>query len=147
MSGPDDELTVGELASRAGVTVSTLHFYERNGLITARRTSGNQRRYPRSTLRRVAFIRTSVRVGVPLATIKTALDSLPAGRTPTRRDWTRLSRHWRADLDARIEALVALRDGLDACIGCGCLSLQKCRLANPDDALAAEGSGARLLPE
>jgi MerR family transcriptional regulator, redox-sensitive transcriptional activator SoxR len=147
MSGPDDELTVGELASRAGVSVSTLHFYERNGLITAHRTSGNQRRYPRSTLRRVAFIRTSVRIGVPLARIRTALDSLPAGRTPTRRDWTRLSRRWRADLDARIEALVALRDGLDACIGCGCLSLQKCRLANPDDALAAEGPGARLLPE
>src|SRR4051794_2580570 len=99
MSGPDDELTVGELASRAGLTVSTLHFYERHGLLTAHRTAGNQRRYARSTLRRVAFIRTSARLGVPLARIKTALDSLPAGRNPTRRDWTRLSRRWRADLD------------------------------------------------
>ena len=145
MNQPDDELSVGELAARAGVSVSTLHFYERNGLITARRTSGNQRRYSRSELRRVAFIRSSARVGIPLGRIREALDTLPEGRQPTRRDWTRLSRRWRSDLDARIAELVGLRDRLDDCIGCGCLSLTRCKLANPDDALAADGPGPHLL--
>jgi MerR family redox-sensitive transcriptional activator SoxR len=143
--GPEDELTVGELAARAGVSVSALHFYERNGLIVSRRTAGNQRRYPRSTLRRVAFIRTSARVGISLSRIREALDTLPGSRPPTVRDWARLSRLWRDDVDARIADLTGLRDRLDECIGCGCLSLTKCRLANPDDALAAQGPGAHLL--
>src|SRR6187549_2887293 len=111
-------LTPGELAERSGVAVSALHFYEREGLIHSERTAGNQRRYARETLRRVAFIRTSQRVGVPLAEIRDALATLPAGRTPTKKDWTRLSRLWRADLDHRIAQLEKLRDTLNACIGC-----------------------------
>jgi len=139
------EITVGQLAARSGVTVSALHFYEARGLITARRTAGNQRRYPRAMLRRVAFIRASQRVGIPLARISEALDTLPARRTPTTRDWARLSAAWRQDLDDRIAALQDLRDRLTGCIGCGCLSLTDCRLANPDDTLGASGSGARRL--
>jgi MerR family transcriptional regulator, redox-sensitive transcriptional activator SoxR len=138
-------LTPGELSERSGVAVSALHFYEREGLIHSERTVGNQRRYPRETLRRVAFIRTSQRVGVPLAEIRGALATLPKGRTPTKKDWTRLSRHWRADLDHRIAQLEKLRDTLTDCIGCGCLSLRSCALNNDDDKLAEEGSGARLL--
>ena len=114
-------LTPGELSERSGVAISALHFYEREELIESRRTTGNQRRYTRDTLRRVAFIRTSQRVGVPLAEIRGALKTLPAGRTPTKRDWSRLSRGWRTDLDHRIEQLQKLRDTLDECIGCGCL--------------------------
>jgi MerR family transcriptional regulator, redox-sensitive transcriptional activator SoxR len=140
---PDDELTVGELARRSGVSVSALHFYEREGLLTARRTPGNQRRYPRETLRRVAFVRVSQRVGIPLAHIREALATLPPNQTPTAKDWRRLSGLWHADLDARIEQLVRLRDHLTDCIGCGCLSLRKCVLANPDDVLAEEGPGPR----
>ena len=142
---PADELTVGQLASRAGVNVSALHFYERQGLITSRRTRGNQRRYPRETLRRVAFIRVSQRVGIPLATIAQALATLPDDRTPTAKDWRRLSTAWHSDLYARIEQLTLLRDHLTDCIGCGCLSLRKCVLANPHDALANEGPGPRAL--
>src|SRR5580693_4465596 len=127
------EITVGQLAARSGVTVSALHFYEAQGLISARRTAGNQRRYPRATIRRVAFIRASQRVGIPLARIKAALDTLPAGRTPTTRDWARLSAAWRCDLDERISELEDLRDRLTGCIGCGCLSLTACQLANPGD--------------
>lgn len=138
-------LTVGQVAERTGVAVSALHFYERAGLITSSRTAGNQRRYRRDVVRRIAFIRVSQRVGVPLAQIRTALAHLPEGRTPTKRDWALLSAGWHADLDARVEQLVRLRDGLTECIGCGCLSLRKCRLANPDDVLGAEGSGPRLL--
>jgi MerR family redox-sensitive transcriptional activator SoxR len=138
-------LTPGELSERSGVAISALHFYERQGLIESRRTSGNQRRYTRDTLRRVAFIRTSQRVGVPLAEIRTALATLPAGRTPTKRDWTRLSRGWRTDLGHRIAQLQKLRDTLDECIGCGCLSLRSCALHNLEDRLAEEGSGARIL--
>lgn len=134
-------LSIGELSHRSGVAPSALHFYERNGLITSERTSGNQRRYGRDMLRRVAFIRVSQRVGIPLKDIRTALDSLPAGRTPTKRDWSRLSRLWRSELDARIEALQHLREDLDGCIGCGCLSLKACRLQNPSDELGAGGSG------
>lgn len=142
---PDDELTVGELARRSGVTVSALHFYEREGLLTARRTPGNQRRYPREMLRRVSFIKVSQRVGIPLALVREALATLPQNRTPTAKDWRRLSRMWHADLDARIEQLVRLRDHLTDCIGCGCLSLRKCVLANPHDVLAEEGPGPRTL--
>ena len=138
-------LTPGELSERSGVAVSALHFYEREGLIHSERTAGNQRRYTRETLRRVAFIRTSQRVGVPLAEIRGALETLPEGRTPTKKDWTRLSRHWRADLEHRIEQLEKLRDTLTSCIGCGCLSLKSCALNNEEDHLSEEGSGARLL--
>jgi MerR family redox-sensitive transcriptional activator SoxR len=139
------ELTVGQLSARSGVAVSALHFYEAQGLIHARRTAGNQRRYEREMLRRVAFIRASQRVGIPLARIKGALEKLPAGRTPTPRDWARLSAAWRDDLDNRIGQLQHLRDRLTGCIGCGCLSLTTCRLANPDDVLGSEGPGARNL--
>ncbi|ACZ37839.1 redox-sensitive transcriptional activator SoxR [Sphaerobacter thermophilus] len=139
------ELTPGELSARSGVSISALHFYERKGLIHSRRTPGNQRRYPRETLRRVAFIRVSQRVGIPLAEIRAALDTLPEGRTPSREDWERLSERWRRDLDRRIEQLIRLRDDLTNCIGCGCLSLDRCALANPRDRLGDEGPGPRLL--
>ena len=139
------EITVGQLAARSGATVSALHFYEARGLISARRTPGNQRRYPRAMLRRVAFIRASQRVGIPLAQIKAALDTLPERRTPTARDWARLSAAWCRDLDERISALQDLRDRLTGCIGCGCLSLTDCQLANPDDTLGASGTGPRRL--
>lgn len=138
-------LTPGEVATRSGVAVSALHFYERNGLITSERTSGGQRRYSRDVLRRLAFIRVSQRVGIPLADIARALATLPEGRTPTRRDWSRLSRTWRDELEARIAQLEALRDTLDECIGCGCLSLRSCALANPADELAERGPGAVRL--
>jgi MerR family redox-sensitive transcriptional activator SoxR len=127
------------------VAVSALHYYEAEGLISARRTAGNQRRYPRETLRRVAFIRASQRVGIGLRTIRQALDRLPDNRTPTREDWARLSAAWREDLDERIVRLERLRDRLTGCIGCGCLSIDRCQLTNPDDVLGAEGSGARNL--
>lgn len=139
------ELTPKQLSERSGVAVSALHFYERQGLIHSRRTSGNQRRYKRETLRRVAFIRASQRVGIPLAEIRAALDTLPDGRTPRRDDWERLSTAWRADLDRRIEQLVRLRDELTTCIGCGCLSLETCALSNPHDELAKLGPGAPRL--
>jgi MerR family redox-sensitive transcriptional activator SoxR len=139
------ELTVGQLAARSGVAVSALRFYEEQGLISARRTAGNQRRYPRATLRRVAFIRASQRVGIPLSRIADALAGLPASRTPTADDWARLSARWRTDLDERISQLQRLRDRLTGCIGCGCLSLRVCRLVNPDDALGGDGPGARNL--
>ena len=125
------ELTVGQLAERSGVAVSALHFYETKGLICSRRTAGNQRRYTRDTLRRVAFVRLSQRLGIPLQTIKDALAELPEERTPTRDDWARLSEAWRGELDDRIEQLQRLRDDLTDCIGCGCLSLDRCALANP----------------
>ncbi|WP_282778431.1 MULTISPECIES: redox-sensitive transcriptional activator SoxR [unclassified Nocardia] len=139
------ELTPGQLSERSGVAVSALHFYEREGLLHSRRTSGNQRRYPRETLRRVAFIRISQQVGIPLAEIRKALDNLPDGRTPTRRDWETLSTAWRADLDDRIAQLIALRDNLTGCIGCGCLSLGTCKIVNAHDHLGDEGPGARVL--
>ena len=138
-------LTPGELSERSGVAVSALHFYEREGLLHSERTAGNQRRYARETLRRVAFIRSSQRVGIPLAEIRDALATLPENRTPTKKDWTRLSRQWHADLDHRIAQLEKLRDTLTSCIGCGCLSLRSCALNNDEDHLAEEGSGARLL--
>jgi MerR family transcriptional regulator, redox-sensitive transcriptional activator SoxR len=140
------DLTVGQLSARSGAAPSALRFYEARGLIASRRTAGNQRRYPRHMLRRVAFIRASQRVGLPLATIKQALDQLGDSRTPTRGDWARLSAAWREDLDARIAQLQRLRDSLTGCIGCGCLSLDTCKLANPDDRLGNDGPGARNLP-
>lgn len=137
------ELGVGQLAKRSGVAVSTLHFYESKGLIHSWRTAGNQRRYSRDTLRRVAVIRAAQRVGMPLASIAEALATLPDRRTPTRADWARMSARWRGELDARIAQLTALRDTLDDCIGCGCLSIDRCRLANPADVLAGQGEGPR----
>jgi MerR family transcriptional regulator, redox-sensitive transcriptional activator SoxR len=139
------ELTPGELSHRSGVAVSALHFYEREGLIASRRTSGNQRRYARETLRRVAFIRMSQRLGIPLARIREALATLPPNRVPTSKDWARLSAGWRSDLDERILHLQRLRDNLAGCIGCGCLSLKTCVLTNPDDVLAEQGPGAVKL--
>jgi MerR family redox-sensitive transcriptional activator SoxR len=136
-------LSIGELSKRSGVAASALHFYERNGLISSERSSGNQRRYRRDTLRRVAFIRVSQRVGIPLRDIRAALDSLPEARTPTKQDWARLSRIWREELDERIAQLEHLRRDLDGCIGCGCLSLRSCTLQNPGDVLGASGAGAR----
>jgi MerR family redox-sensitive transcriptional activator SoxR len=141
----EQELAPGELAQRAGVAISALHFYEREGLISSRRTSGNQRRYPRDTLRRVAFIRMSQRLGIPLARVRVALATLPTNRVPTSRDWARLSAGWREDLDERILHLQRLRDNLADCIGCGCLSLRSCALSNPEDVLAGQGPGAVKL--
>ncbi|WP_406509306.1 redox-sensitive transcriptional activator SoxR [Streptomyces sp. NBC_00212] len=141
------ELTVGQLSARSGAAVSALHFYESKGLITSRRTSGNQRRYCRDTLRRVAFIRAAQRVGIPLATIRDALAGLPEERTPTKEDWARLSENWRAELDRRITQLGRLRDHLSDCIGCGCLSLDNCVLSNPDDVFGDSLTGSRLLAE
>jgi MerR family redox-sensitive transcriptional activator SoxR len=138
-------LTIGELAVRSGVAPSALRYYERLGLIRAGRTGGNQRRYERSELRRVAFIRISQQVGISLDEIRTALDSLPNSRTPTASDWAGLSAAWQGRLDERIRLLTKLRDDLTGCIGCGCLSLQRCTLYNAGDELAAQGPGARLM--
>ena len=137
--------SIGQLAQRAGVATSALRFYEDQGLIAALRSSGGQRLYPREVLRRVAFIRAAQNVGLSLDDIRQALASLPEGRTPTQADWTRLSRQWKPLLEARIAALCTLRDQLDACIGCGCLSLKRCAIYNPGDAAQALGSGARYL--
>ncbi|RKS74387.1 MerR family redox-sensitive transcriptional activator SoxR [Actinomadura pelletieri DSM 43383] len=139
------ELTVGQLAERSGVAVSALHFYESKGLIRSRRTAGNQRRFTRDTLRRVSFIRVSQRVGIPLSEIRDALATLPEERTPTVEDWARLSEMWRGSLDERIRQLERLRDDLTECIGCGCLSIHKCALANPYDQLGDQGPGPRRL--
>jgi MerR family redox-sensitive transcriptional activator SoxR len=141
------ELTVGQLAARSGAAVSALHFYESKGLITSRRTAGNQRRFSRDTLRRVAFIRAAQRVGIPLATIREALAELPEERTPTREDWARLSEAWRSELEERIQQLNRLRDHLTDCIGCGCLSLNTCVLSNPDDVFGERLTGSRLMAE
>ncbi len=139
----DREMTPGDVARRSGVAVSALHFWEREGLIESRRTSGNQRRYHRDVLRRVAFIQFSQRLGIPLKLVSQALSTLPSDRTPTSQDWARLTDSWRDDLDERIRRLQALRDRLDGCIGCGCLSLTACAIYNVDDHLAEEGPGPR----
>ncbi|PWK63870.1 MerR family redox-sensitive transcriptional activator SoxR [Aminobacter sp. AP02] len=139
------ELTVGEVAKRSGVAVSALHFYETRGLIHSHRTAGNQRRYSRDVLRRVAVIRIAQDVGISLADIAAALATLPDGRTPTREDWSLLSTAWRHDLDHRIEQLKKLRDGLTDCIGCGCMSIDKCPLRNREDRLSRQGPGPRRL--
>lgn len=144
-SAPASELTVGELARRAGVAVSALHFYEAEGLIRSRRTAGNQRRYPRGVLRRIAIIKVAQRAGVPLREIAEVLGSLPGDRPPTAADWARMSRRWKDDLDGRIAQLTALRDQLQDCIGCGCLSLSDCPLRNPADRLAKQGAGPVLI--
>ena len=142
-----DELTIGELARRSGVAASALRFYEEQGLIRARRTDGNQRRYERAMLRRIAFIQAGKTAGIPLRRIHEALATLPESRIPSRRDWERLSKRWSADLDARIATLEALRGRLNTCIGCGCLSIDKCQLLNPEDEAAALGTGAHYLTQ
>ena len=139
-------LSVGEVAARSGFAASALRFYERAGLIRAERSAGGQRRFPRIVLRRLAFIRAARHVGLSLDEIRAALGRLPQSRTPTRADWSALSSSWRGRLDSEIEALVALRDRLDSCIGCGCLSLKRCRISNPGDAAAPGGPGAVFLP-
>ena len=140
-----ESLTIGELSARSGVPTSALRFYESRGLIRATRTGGNQRRYDRAELRRVAFVRIAQRVGLSLDDIGDALAALPGSRTPTKADWARLSAAWRARLDEQIALLERLRDRLAGCIGCGCLSLQRCRISNPDDMHAADGAGPHYL--
>ena len=139
------ELTIGEVADRSGVASSALRFYEAQGLIASHRTSGNQRRYSRAVLRRIALIQGGRAAGIPLEQIRAALATLPVDRTPTRRDWERLSRGWRDDVDRRIATLQALRNRLTTCIGCGCLSIDACTLLNPDDEAAEIGAGAHYL--
>ena len=140
-----ETLAIGDLAARSGVAPSALRYYEREGLIRSTRTSGNQRRYLRSELRRVAFIKIAQQVGVSLEEIREALSELPEERTPTRADWARLSAHWRGRLEERILLMQRLRDQLTGCIGCGCLSLQRCNLINPADRLAARGAGPQMI--
>ncbi|WP_251472038.1 redox-sensitive transcriptional activator SoxR [Stenotrophomonas lactitubi] len=135
------DMSVGDVARRSGVAVSALHFYERKGLISSLRTSGNQRRYARDVLRRLAVIRVAQRVGMPLEAVARAFESLPQGRAPTKTDWAKLSARWQVELEERIHMLQLLRDELTGCIGCGCLSLKRCRLANPDDVLGERGDG------
>ncbi|MGW4526274.1 redox-sensitive transcriptional activator SoxR [Amycolatopsis sp. NPDC004378] len=144
---PLPDLTVGELSRRSGVPASALRFYEDEGLIRSRRTAGNQRRYCRDALRRVTFVRMSQRVGMPLSAIREVLALLPDDRTPTRADWARISKCWQEDLNARIRQMEQLRDQLTDCIGCGCMSLAKCRLANPGDRLGTDGPGPRRLAD
>jgi MerR family transcriptional regulator, redox-sensitive transcriptional activator SoxR len=139
------ELTVGEVAKRSGVAVSTLHYYESEGLISSWRNQGNQRRYAREVLRRVAVIKVAQRSGIPLASIRKALETLPERRTPTAEDWRKLSAGWKAELNDRITRLTRPRDQLDGCIGCGCLTLGVCPLRNPWDELSKLGPGAQLL--
>jgi MerR family redox-sensitive transcriptional activator SoxR len=142
---PPRELTVGQVARRSGVPVSTIHFYEAEGLIHSWRSAGNQRRFTRGVLRRIAFVRVAQRAGIPLREIRKVLASMPHNRPPTRDDWRRVSSAWRDELDERIRRLGQLRDRFDSCIGCGCLSLKVCPLRNPADRLAKEGAGPRLL--
>lgn len=145
MSKLPEMLTIGQVAERSGVPHTALRFYEERGLIASERTAGNQRRYPRSVLRRLAFIRTAQRVGLSLEDVHAALATLPDNRTPTKSDWSRLSTSWQAELDARIDALRRLRDRLTSCIGCGCLSLRSCFLQNFEDEQATSGPGAPKL--
>ena len=138
-------MTIGELSARSGVSQSALRFYERQGLIDASRSDGNQRRYHGTTLRKVALIQAGKTAGIPLERIREALEALPAGRAPTKRDWERLSRSWRRELDERIDTLLAIRSRLNTCIGCGCLSLKTCGLLNPADEAGRLGGGAHYL--
>lgn len=140
-----DSLTIGEVAARAGVATSALRFYETKGLIASERTDGNQRRYPRAVLRRVALIRAGQEVGLSLAELAAALETLPHDKTPTRADWERLSRSWRSRLDSQIAEMIALKDELTECIGCGCLSLESCAIVNPGDNASEFGTGPRYL--
>jgi MerR family redox-sensitive transcriptional activator SoxR len=143
-----DRMSVGEVADRSGFAASALRYYEAEGLIAATRSPGGRRQFERSVLRRLSFIRAASNIGLTLEEVRTELDQLPSGRTPTRADWQRISRHWRRRLDDQIGALERLRDGLDSCIGCGCLSLQRCHMSNPGDVMAAsdDAPGAALLP-
>ena len=142
----DAPLSVGEVARRSGFAPSAVRYYEREGLISAERTDGGQRRFDRSVLRRLAFISAARHVGLSLEEIRDALGQLPRSRTPTTADWTRISKLWRRRLNSEISALIALRDGLDSCIGCGCLSLKRCAISNPHDVAASGGPGAAFLP-
>ncbi len=139
-------LTIGEVSQRSGVATSTLRFYEQEGIVTATRSAGGRRLFPRAVLRRLAFVRAAQSVGLSLDEVRAALATLPDSRTPTKADWERLSRTWRSRLDEQIAALEALRDGLTSCIGCGCLSLRRCALSNPGDQVGRSGPGARFLP-
>ena len=139
------DLTVGEVAARSGIRVSAVHFYEAKGLIHAARNSGNQRRFAREVLRRIAVIKVAQRAGIPLQRIKQAMSELPVHRAPSKQDWERLSAEWQADLEQRIQRLTKLRDKMTLCIGCGCLSTEHCPLRNPADELGAEGPGPRLM--
>lgn len=141
----EDPLSIGEVADRTGVAISALRFYEAEGLISSRRSAGGQRRFPREVLRRIAFIRVAQQIGLSLEEVAGALGSLPGERTPTGADWARVSRAWRSALDERITLLERVRDDLTSCIGCGCLSLQTCRLYNPDDRARVLGQGPRYL--
>ena len=136
---------MGEIARRSGVAISAIHFYETKGLVTSWRNAANQRRYPREALRRVSIVKVAQRVGIPLASIKAALDALPKGRTPTDQDWRKLSARWQADLSERIAKLSRLRDQLTGCIGCGCLSMHSCPLRNPRDEDATQGPGPQFI--
>jgi MerR family redox-sensitive transcriptional activator SoxR len=140
-----EALTIGEVARRSGAPVSALRYYEALGLISSTRTGGGHRRFARDVLRRVAVIQAGRRVGLSLAQVQAAFVGLPADKAPTRRDWTRVSRAWRSEIDSRIDEMTRIRDDLDGCIGCGCLSLSRCPLYNPDDAAAVEGPGPRIL--
>lgn len=138
-------LSVGQISKRSGIPVSTLHFYETKGLITSERNAGNQRRYPRYILRQLAIIRVAQSLGLSLGEIREQLETLPHNRAPSAADWKRLSSKWSHDLEARIAKLVALRDKLTGCIGCGCLTVEDCPLRNPDDRAAERGPGARAF--
>lgn len=138
-------LSVGEVAARSGVAVSTVHFYERKGLIAGWRSGGNQRRYRRAVLRRIAIIKVAQQLGIPLAEIRDRLSALPAEGSGGKADWGRIAAAWKTDLDRRIDQLLGLRDKLDGCIGCGCLSMETCPLRNPGDIAAEQGTGARYL--
>jgi MerR family redox-sensitive transcriptional activator SoxR len=140
-----ETLTIGQVAARSGVAPSALRYYEQQGLVAATRTTGGARRYPRAVLRRLAFVRAAQNVGLSLGEIRDALATLPEGRPPTASDWARLSADWRERLDEQITALKQLRDGLSSCIGCGCLSLERCALSNPGDVAGRDGTGARWL--
>lgn len=141
-----DRLTMGEVTRRSGFAASAVRFYETQGLIAAQRSPGGQRTFERSVLRRLAFIRAAANIGLSLDEIREELACLPAERTPTKADWQRISKHWRTRLDEQIRALEKLRDGLDTCIGCGCLSLQRCAFSNPGDTAGEQGQGAAYLP-
>lgn len=145
MGANEGGLSVGEVSERAGLSPATLRYYERLGLVNATRTAGNQRRYARHVLRRLAFIAAGQRVGLSLGSVGDLLAQLPDDRTPTQQDWTRLAGPWRELVAARVRELQALQDSLDECLGCGCLSLTRCALFNPDDAAATESAGSRWL--
>ncbi|MFF4988190.1 redox-sensitive transcriptional activator SoxR [Streptosporangium saharense] len=143
---PTDLLSVGEVSRRAGVAVSALHFYEQQGLISSERTAGNQRRYRRHVLRRISLILVAKRMGIPLSEVAVVFEGLPEDRMPSKRDWERISRRWAALLEARRKEIEQLEQELTGCIGCGCLSLRRCRVLNPQDSLAEQGPGATRLP-